>query len=204
MSEAGLYLDQPVTPELKQRLRVTYRIGWHRGDAISSTNFVHLCASRSGAQKGKVWSIYSTLRNRICACPISEASRATMPYYEQGAAESKLGFIFSRRTKSNSQSYLVLDHSISHSTPEDAYSNTHANGRSVPSSFLCAFWRRTSRSRFTAYIRLMWNMLRRLKVACYRSRISEIGWSLVRYASFQHSVDLRVIIISKPILVWFS
>ena len=138
------------------------------------------------------------------SAPVRLAKRVERlwPYYEQGAAEFKLGFIFSRRTKSNSQSYLVLDHSISHSTPEDAYSNTHANGRSVPSSSLCAFWRRTSRSRFTAYIRLMWNMLRRLKVACYRSRISEIDWSLVRYASFQHSVDLRVILISKPILVW--
>ena len=41
-----------------------------------------------------------------------------------------------RDREANSQRYLVLDHPTSHSTPEDAYLNIHANTRSVPSSSL--------------------------------------------------------------------
>ena len=41
-----------------------------------------------------------------------------------------------RDREANSQRYLVLDYPTSHSTPEDAYLNTHANTRSVPSSSL--------------------------------------------------------------------
>ena len=38
--------------------------------------------------------------------------------------------------EANSQHYLILKHYTSHSTPEDAYLNTLANTRSVPSSSL--------------------------------------------------------------------
>ena len=41
-----------------------------------------------------------------------------------------------RDREANSQRYLVLEHSTSHSTPEDTYLSTHANTRSVPSSSL--------------------------------------------------------------------
>jgi phospholipid-translocating ATPase len=41
-----------------------------------------------------------------------------------------------RDREANSQRYLVLEHPTSHSTAEDAYLNTHANTRSVPSSSL--------------------------------------------------------------------
>ena len=41
-----------------------------------------------------------------------------------------------RDREANSQRYLVLEHPTSQSTPEDAYLNTHANTRSVPSSSL--------------------------------------------------------------------
>ncbi|KAF8810656.1 aminophospholipid-transporting P-type ATPase [Phlegmacium glaucopus] len=41
-----------------------------------------------------------------------------------------------RDREANSQRYLILEHPTSHSTAEDAYLNTHANTRSVPSSSL--------------------------------------------------------------------
>jgi len=41
-----------------------------------------------------------------------------------------------RDREANSQRYLVFEHPTSHSTPDDAYLNTHANTRSVPSSSL--------------------------------------------------------------------
>ena len=34
-----------------------------------------------------------------------------------------------RDQEANSQRYLILEHPTSHSTPEDAYLNTHANTR---------------------------------------------------------------------------
>ena len=77
ISGAGLDFDQPVTPEHVQNRLSSRRC--HLQPQFRPS--LRLEALRSRQQKGKAWSIYSTLRNRICACPISEASRATVLRY---------------------------------------------------------------------------------------------------------------------------